>query len=153
METKQIMSEKASEANSAQTHRETMNALLDSLQTENESLLDVTLTITAYNYLGDGNYKKSVRRAVMTGNFKPFNLYGLQIEGFKSSVISPISKLKNYERGINRSSPIYVRIAETFALCLFSFILCVTTIPDGKRNRRVFFCEYQYCLPPGKTNA
>lgn len=22
-----------------------------------------------------------------------------------------------------------------------------------KRNRRVFFCEYQYCLPPGKTNV
>ena len=81
METKQIMSEKASEANSAETHRETMHALLDSLQTENESLLDVTLTITAYNYLDDENYKKSVRRNIMTGNFKPSNLYGLQIEG------------------------------------------------------------------------
>ena len=104
METKQILSEKASEANSAETHRETMNALLDSLQTENESLLDVTLTITAYNYLGDENYKKSVRRAVMTGNFKPSNLYGLQIEGFKSSAISPVSTIKNYERGINSSS-------------------------------------------------
>ena len=104
METKQIMSEKASEANSAETHRETMNALLDSLQTENESLLDVTLTITAYNYLDDENYKKSVRRNIMTGNFKPSNLYGLQIEGFKSSAISPVSTLKNYERGINSSS-------------------------------------------------
>ena len=104
METKQILSEKASEANSAETHRETMNALLDSLQTENESLLDVTLTITAYNYLGDENYKKSVRRAIMTGNFNPSNLYGLQIEGFKSSAISPVSTLKNYERGINSSS-------------------------------------------------
>ena len=104
METKQILSEKASEANSAETHRETMNALLDSLQTENESLLDVTLTITAYNYLDDDNYKKAVRRNIMTGNFKPSNLYGLQIEGFKSSAISPVSTLKNYERGINSSS-------------------------------------------------
>ena len=104
METKQIMSEKASEANSAETHRETMHALLDSLQTENESLLDVTLTITAYNYLDDENYKKSVRRNIMTGNFKPSNLYGLQIEGFKSSAISPVSTLKTYERGINSSS-------------------------------------------------
>ena len=137
METKQIMSEKASEANSAETHRETMNALLDSLQTENESLLDVTLTITAYNYLNDDNYKKAVRRSIMTGNFKPSKLYGLQIEGFKSSVISPISTLKNYERGINRSSPIYVRFAETFALCLFSFILRVTAIPDGKSKAAV----------------
>lgn len=104
METKQILSEKASEANSAETHRETMNALLDSLQTENESLLDVTLTITAYNYLDDDNYKKAVRRSIMTGNFKPSNLYGLQIEGLKSSAISPVSTLKNYERGINSSS-------------------------------------------------
>ena len=104
METKRILSEKASEANSAETHRETMNALLDSLQTENESLLDVTLTITAYNYLDDDNYKKAVRRSIMTGNFKPSNLYGLQIEGFKSSAISPVSTLKNYERGINSSS-------------------------------------------------
>lgn len=58
METKQLMSEKASEANSAETHRESMDALLDSLQTENESLFDVTLTITAYNYLKEENYKK-----------------------------------------------------------------------------------------------
>lgn len=104
METKQILSEKASEANSAETHRETMHTLLDSLQTENESLLDVTLTITAYNYLDDVNYKKKVRRSMLTGNFKPSMLYGLQVEGFKSANISPVSTLGNYERGINSSS-------------------------------------------------
>ena len=104
METKQILSEKASEANSAETHRETMHALLDSLQTENESLFDVTLTVTAYNYLADENYKKKVRRLMMTGNFKPSTLYGLQVEGFKSANISPTSTLSNYERGINSSS-------------------------------------------------
>ena len=75
METKQILSEKASEANSAETHRETINAHLDSLQTEIESLLDVTLTISAYNYLDDDNYKKAVRRSIMTGNFIPSYLY------------------------------------------------------------------------------
>ncbi|MGN1373163.1 MAG: VirB4 family type IV secretion system protein, partial [Candidatus Coproplasma sp.] len=104
METKQILSEKASEANSAETHRETMHTLLDSLQTENESLLDVTLTITAYNYLDDANYKKKVRRSMLTGNFKPSMLYGLQMEGFKSANIFPVSTLGNYERGINSSS-------------------------------------------------
>ena len=104
METRQILSEKASETNSAETHRETMHTLLDSLQTENEALLDVTLTVTAYNYLKDANYKKSVRRAMLTGNFKPSTLYGLQLEGFKSANISPITTLKNYERGINSSS-------------------------------------------------
>ena len=104
MQTKQIISDKASEANSAETHQETMNTLLDSLQTENESLLDVTLTITAYNYLNSENYKKEVRRRMLTGNFKPSTLYGLQIEGFKTSTVSPVCTLNNYERGINSSS-------------------------------------------------
>ena len=104
MATKQIVAEKASEANSAETHQETMNALLDSLQTENESLLDVTLTVTAYNYLKNENYKKAVRRALLTENFKPSTLYGLQIEGFKTAAVSPAATLKNHERGINSSS-------------------------------------------------
>ena len=104
MATKQIIADKASEANSAETHQETMNALLDSLQTENESLLDVTLTVTAYNYLKYENYKKAVRRAMLTENFKPSTLYGLQIEGFKTAAVSPAATLKNHERGINSSS-------------------------------------------------
>lgn len=104
METKQIVSDKASEANSAQTHRETMVSLLDSLQTENETLFDVTLTITAYNYTHNENYKKEVRRSMLSGNFKPSTLYGVQIEGFKSAAVSPLSTLKSQERGINSSS-------------------------------------------------
>ena len=104
METKQIVADKASEANSAETHQETMNALLDSLQTENESLLDVTLTVTAYNYLKNESYKKVVRRAMLTENFKPSTLYGSQIEGFKTAAVSPAATLKNHERGINSSS-------------------------------------------------
>lgn len=104
METKEIMSEKASEANSAEIHRESMNSLLDSLQAENETLFDVTLTITAFNYLDDSNYKKNVRRAMLLGNFRPSTLYGLQVEGFKSANISPISTLTQQERGINSSS-------------------------------------------------
>ncbi len=104
METKELMSEKASEENSANTHRETMELLLDSLQTENESLMDVTLTVTAYNYLGDPDYKKKARRACLSGNFRVSTLYGLQIDGFKASSISAVSNLKNYERGINSSS-------------------------------------------------
>ena len=104
METKQIIADKASEANSAETHRETMNTLINALQSENESLFDVTFTITAYNYLKDENYKKAVRRAMLTGNFRPSTLYGLQIEGFKTAAVSPVSTLKNHERGINSSS-------------------------------------------------
>ncbi len=104
METKQIITDKASEANSAETHRETMDELLNALQTENERLFDVTLTVTAYNYTDNENYKKNARRAMLTGNFRPSTLYGLQIEGFKSASVSPLSTLKSQERGINSSS-------------------------------------------------
>ena len=104
METKQIITDKASEANSAETHRETMDELLNALQTENESLFDVTLTITAYNYTNNENYKKNARRAMLSGNFKPSTLYGLQIDGFKSASVSPQSTLKGHVRGINSSS-------------------------------------------------
>ena len=104
MELKQITSEQASEANTAQIHRRSMSALLDSLQAENEALLDVTLTVTAYNYLNDTNYKKAVRRALLTGNFKPSMMYGLQVDAFRSADISPVSVLGNYENGINSSS-------------------------------------------------
>ena len=81
-----------------------MHTLLDALQTDNESLFDVTLTITAYNYLDDENYKKAVRKTMMTGNFRPSTLYGLQIDGFKTSLVSPTNLLGKYERGINSSS-------------------------------------------------
>ena len=104
MELRQVTSEQASEANTAQIHRHSMVALLDSLQAENEALLDVTLTVTAYNYLNDANYKKSVRRSLLTGNFKPSMMYGLQLDAFKSADISPFSTLGNYENGINSSS-------------------------------------------------
>lgn len=104
METKQIISDKASEASSAEVHRETMDTLLNALQTENETLFDVMLTVTAYNYTDNDNYKKNVRRSMLMGNFRPSTLYGLQIEGFKSANVSPISTLKNQERGINSSS-------------------------------------------------
>ncbi len=104
MELRQVTSEQASEANTAQIHRHSMVALLDSLQAENEALLDVTLTVTAYNYINDANYKKSVRRSLLTGNFKPSMMYGLQLDAFKSADVTPVSTLGNYENGINSSS-------------------------------------------------
>ena len=104
MSTKQIVSDKASDVNSAETHQQTMFSLLDALQTENETLFDVTLSVTAYNYLQDESYKKKARRAMISGNFRPATLYGLQIEGFKSASVSPNANLGKYERGINSSS-------------------------------------------------
>ena len=138
METKQIMSEKASEANSAEIHKETMDALLDSLQAENESLFDVTLTVTAYNYLNNANYKKNTRRAMLTGNFKASALYGLQIEAFKSAVIAPQSCLKNYERGINSSS-----LAAAFPFVrIFVMDKGGIMLGENKTNRYPFIGEF-----------
>ena len=138
METKQILSEKASEANSAETHRQTMHALLDSLQTENESLLDVTLTVTAYNYLDDANYKKKVRRSMITGNFKPSMLYGLQVQGFKSADVLPVSSLSNYERGINSSSLAAVfPFVRTFVMDKGGYML-----GENKSNRYPFIFNF-----------
>lgn len=109
MEVKQIMSEKASETNSAEIHEESMHKLLDRLQAENESLYDVTITITAYDYKAEEEFKKVVRQELTSHQFKVSNLYGLQVEGFKSADISPYCNLTHYERGINSSS-----VAATF---------------------------------------
>ncbi len=129
METKRIIADKASEANSAQTHRATMDELLNALQTENESLFDVTVTVTAYNYKGNDNYKKNARRAMLTGNFRPSTLYGLQIEGFKSASVSPVSTLKSQERGINSSS-----LAATFPF-VRTFVMDDGGIMLGENNK------------------
>ena len=64
MEVKQILSQNASETNTATIHRNSMSALLDRLQAENESLFDVTMTITAYNYKKADNFKRTVRRSM-----------------------------------------------------------------------------------------
>ena len=103
METKEIMSYKASESNSAEIHKESMISLLDSLQSENEALLDVTFCITAYDYLKDENFKKKVKRELIYENFRPSTLNGNQIESFKMS-FSPSYQLSKYERGINSST-------------------------------------------------
>lgn len=129
METKQIITDKASEANSAETHKATMDELLNALQTENESLFDVTLTVTAYNYTDKDNYKKNARRAMLTGNFRPSTLYGLQIDGFKSAMVSPVSLLKNMERGINSSS-----LAATFPF-VRTFVMDEGGIMLGENNK------------------
>ena len=104
MQTKQLTSERASETSAADSHRETMEVLLEALQRGNESLLNVTLTVTAYNYLEDADYRRSVRRELTINNFKVSTLYGLQQNAFAMSGLTPTAKLKNYTTGINSSS-------------------------------------------------
>ena len=104
MQTKLLTSERASESSAADSHRETMEVLLEALQRGNESLLNVTLTVTSYNYLGDADYRRSVRRELTINNFKVSTLYGLQQNAFAMSGLTPTAKLKNYTTGINSSS-------------------------------------------------
>lgn len=104
METKEIISTSASEINSSETHKISMKKLLNSLQSENESLLDVSFCITCYNYDKDINYRRNVRRQLNSNNFKTSMMFCAQKEGIISSSINSIHTLKKYERGINSKS-------------------------------------------------
>ena len=95
------------------------------------------------------NYEKAVRRSIMTGNFKPSNLYGLQIEGFKSSAISPVSTLKTYERGINSSSLAAVfPFVRTFVMDEGGIML-----GENKANGYPFIFNMILPLPPCRTDS
>ena len=50
LQTKEVLSNTVSETKQAEIHSNTMLELLNSLQSENESLLDVSVFITCYNY-------------------------------------------------------------------------------------------------------
>ncbi|MCD8285810.1 MAG: DUF87 domain-containing protein [Clostridia bacterium] len=101
MEAKRMTSYKASEATSAETHRETMMALLDSLQKYNETLMDVSVTITAYNYGRQPDFKKNMKKELSRRDFRPAMLYGCQTEGYRSTCPSPLSSITRYERGLD----------------------------------------------------
>ncbi|MBQ8292711.1 MAG: VirB4 family type IV secretion system protein [Bacilli bacterium] len=104
LETKEVLSEKYSETKEASLHKETMLNLLNSLQSENEALYDVNMSITAYNYLKDSNYRKRVRNVILKDNFRTSPLYAKQKDGFIFSSLGYNNLLTKYERGINSSS-------------------------------------------------
>lgn len=100
LETKEVLSDKMSDTRNANIHKESMIELLNSLQAENENLFDVTLSITAYNYLNDIQYKRKVKRVLTREYFKTSNMYCLQKEAFMASNINTYNYPK-YQRGIN----------------------------------------------------
>ena len=97
---------KASEMIEQSTHLETMGALLQSLQNENEALFDCTLTVTGYNNseMTDAAFRKYVRQRIMTQGFKVNILRYRQLDGFISGSITAREPLKNLMRGINSES-------------------------------------------------
>lgn len=104
METQEIMNTNASEINNANMYLQSMNDLLNSLQNEDESLLETTITITSYNYDNEHNYKKNLKRKIQNKGFKLLNLFCLQNEGLISSLPINNFKLKKYQRSINSLS-------------------------------------------------
>lgn len=104
METKELLKEKASEMNASEIHRKTMFNLLNSLQAEEENLLDVTINIIGYNYNNDLDYKKKIKRIINGNGFKITNLFCKQKEGFLSTNLSFNNQLIKYNRSINSKS-------------------------------------------------
>lgn len=97
---------KASEMIATDTHLETMGALLQSLQNENEALFDCTLTITGFNntHKSDAVFRREVRRDVVSQGFKVNALRCRQLDGFINSSITRRTPLKAFTRGINSES-------------------------------------------------
>lgn len=104
METKELVEEKASKMNESEIHRKTMLNLLNSLQAEEENLLDITINIISYNYNNDSEYKKKIKRVMSSNGFKVINLFCKQRDGFFSSNLSFNNLLTKYNRSINSKS-------------------------------------------------
>jgi len=79
---------KASEVIDRTTHIETLAALLTRLQNDNETLLDLTLAVTAYDDIGKSFIKKSVRRKLRELGFCYSEVSGRQSESYLTSGLS-----------------------------------------------------------------
>ena len=88
------------------THIDTMRSLLEDMQTANQTLMDVSITVTCY---ADSEKelkikKKKIIQKLKNEGFEIDQLYFQQQNAYINSNISSISKLKRFERGINSSS-------------------------------------------------
>ena len=103
LETQELLSSSVSEKNQTTLHSETMVDLLKKIQSENESLLDVSIFISCYNY-GDNGYRRTIKNKIKNLNFKTNLLTYHQQNAFISSFVSPINKVIKFNRGINSVS-------------------------------------------------
>ena len=93
---------KASSQIDKQTHLESLQVLLESLQNDNEVFFDSTLIITAYDIGKETTNKKHVRRKLRELGFKFSEMFGRQIESYFSTNINTYNKV-NISRGLNSS--------------------------------------------------
>ncbi len=94
---------KASSQIDKETHLSSLQSTLVGLQNDNETFLDTTLIITAYDDAKQTTNKRFVRRKLREMGFKFSELFGRQIDGFIASEISKQNKL-GISRGLNSSA-------------------------------------------------
>ena len=104
-----------------QTHIDTLTGVLATLQSENETLLDVNLFITAYDYeLSEellapnkkkknrsssiASMKKRIRRSLLEEGFRSSDNYMQQFEAYASTQISGYDAYRRTSRGIHSTS-------------------------------------------------
>ncbi len=109
---------KASAIIDKSTHIETLSALLTRLQNDNETLIDTTLTITAYDEQGKTTIKRAVKRKLKELGFAFSECVGRQSDAFLS--VGFHDNLKS-SRGIQSS---------TVAAC-FPFVSNAVVEDDG----------------------
>lgn len=104
-----------------QTHVDTLAEVLAMLQSDNETLLDVSLYVTAYDYelseqmkhpqgnkktsnLPSLSMKKQIKRALSEESFRSSDNYVQQFEAYASTQISGFDAYRRVSRGIHSSS-------------------------------------------------
>ena len=85
-----------------ETHLSSLQSTLIGLQNDNESFFDVSLVITVYDELNQNKNKKMVRQKLRELGFKFNELFGRQIDGYMTSLITKDSPIKQC-RGMNSS--------------------------------------------------
>lgn len=94
---------KASERIDRDYHLETLQDLLQGIQTENETLFDTTVIISVYDDVGSSKNKKEVKNRLHEMGFGFTDMIGRQCDAFITESISTVDKLK-ISRGIQTSS-------------------------------------------------
>lgn len=122
--------QKASKQIEKNTHYESLQELLISLKSGNETLLDTNIFITC-----DEVQKKQMKTMLRRGGFKFNEMFGMQKDAFINGNISRFSHLKRLERGINSSS----------LAAIFPFISDAVQDPKGifvGYNTEPFFIDF-----------
>lgn len=102
-----------------ETHIDTLASVLSMLQGDNESLFDVNIYFTLYDYelserehypaaadkdANPASFKKQVKRLLAEQGFKATDLFMMQFEAYASSHISAFDAFKKESRGIHSTS-------------------------------------------------